>query len=78
MERISAPIPGNIVSISVKTGQKIKAGQKILILEALKMQNEIFCEEAGTVKEILVSEGAKLRPVKLWSSLSKLTYKILL
>ena len=61
MEKITAPIPGNIVSITVKVGQTTKVGQKILILEALKMQNEIFCKEAGTVKEILISEGAKVK-----------------
>ncbi|NLI92616.1 MAG: biotin/lipoyl-binding protein [Peptococcaceae bacterium] len=61
MENILAPIPGTIVSVAVNAGQTVKAGQKILILEALKMQNEIFCEEAGTVKEILVKEGAKVK-----------------
>ncbi len=60
MEKVIAPIPGNIVSIAVKVGQTVKSGQKVLILEALKMQNEIFCETAGTVKEILVNEGSKV------------------
>ena len=55
MEKVVAPIPGNIVSVAVKVGQTVKSGQKLLILEALKMQNEIFCETAGTVKEILVN-----------------------
>ena len=61
MGKILAPIPGNIVNLAVKEGQQVKAGKKILILEALKMQNEIFCEEEGTVKEILVNEGAKVK-----------------
>lgn len=61
MEKVVAPIPGTIVSIAVKPGQTVKAGQKVLILEALKMQNEIFCETAGTVKEVLVNEGAKVK-----------------
>jgi len=60
MEKIVAPIPGKITSISVKPGQAVKAGQLILTLEAMKMQNEIFCDGAGTVKEILVSEGGKV------------------
>lgn len=60
MEKVVAPIPGNIVSVAVKVGQTVKSGQKLLILEALKMQNEIFCETAGTVKEILVNEGSKV------------------
>lgn len=60
MEKILAPIPGTIVSIAVKAGQTVKAGQKVLILEALKMQNEIYSEVAGTVKEISVNEGSKV------------------
>jgi biotin carboxyl carrier protein len=61
MEKIIAPIPGTIVSIAVHAGQTVKAGQKILILEALKMQNEIFCETGGTVQEVLVKENAKVK-----------------
>jgi glutaconyl-CoA decarboxylase len=61
MEKITAPIPGKIVSVDVKAGQTVKAGQKVLILEALKMQNEVYCEEAGTVKEVLVSDGANVK-----------------
>lgn len=60
MEKILAPIPGTIVSIAVKAGQTVKAGQKVLILEALKMQNEIYSEVAGTVSEISVNEGSKV------------------
>lgn len=60
MEKISAPIPGTITSIDISEGQTVKAGQTILILEALKMQNEIFCNNAGTVKEIFVKEGSKV------------------
>lgn len=60
MEKILAPIPGKITEIAVKPRQAVKAGQFILTLEAMKMQNEIFCNENGIVKEILVSEGGKV------------------
>lgn len=60
MEKIIAPIPGTITTIDIKAGQPVKAGQTVLILEALKMQNEIFCNTVGTVKEIFVKEGEKV------------------
>lgn len=60
MEKILAPIPGTITSIEIKVGQTVKAGQTVLILEALKMQNELFCNTGGTVKEILTKEGDKV------------------
>lgn len=60
MEKVVAPIPGTVTSIVVKEGQLVKAGQTLLTLEVLKMQNEIFSETGGTVKEILVKEGSKV------------------
>ena len=61
-EVISAPMPGKIVSVKVQAGQSVKAGDLILTLEAMKMENEIFCGEAGTVKEVRCSEGAAVNP----------------
>lgn len=57
-EVITAPMPGKILSIAVKKGQEVKEGDLILVLEAMKMENEIFCGRGGTVKEIPVNEGA--------------------
>jgi len=57
-EVITAPMPGKILSVAVKKGQAVKEGDLILVLEAMKMENEIFCGRAGTVKEIPVNEGA--------------------
>lgn len=57
-EVISAPMPGKITAIKVKVGQAVKAGDLICTLEAMKMENEMFCSVAGTVKDIRVSEGA--------------------
>jgi glutaconyl-CoA decarboxylase len=61
-EVISAPMPGKILSIKVKPGQTVKSGDLILILEAMKMENEIFCGENGVVKEIRVKESDSVNP----------------
>ena len=61
-EVISAPMPGKVLSIKVKVGQAVKEGDLILVLEAMKMENEIFCGASGTVKEIRTSEGAAVNP----------------
>ncbi|HEX3011630.1 MAG TPA: biotin/lipoyl-containing protein [Syntrophomonadaceae bacterium] len=57
MEKITAPIPGKVVEINVKKGQTIAAGDTVLVLEAMKMENEVFCENGGEVQEIKVKEG---------------------
>ncbi|KUO49520.1 MAG: hypothetical protein APF76_03145 [Desulfitibacter sp. BRH_c19] len=56
-EIVPAPIPGKVLSIKVKSGDTVAAGQVILILEAMKMENEITAPVDGQIKEILVSEG---------------------
>ena len=57
-QEVRAPIPGKVVSIAVHTGQEVVAGQALLILEAMKMENQLCAEAAGTVDAILVSSGA--------------------
>lgn len=54
---VEAPLPGVIIEISVKEGQAVKAGQKVAVLEAMKMENEIQAECDGTVTAIHVSKG---------------------
>ena len=61
-EIITSPMPGKILSVKVKVGQKVQSGDLILYLEAMKMENEIFCGEDGTVIEILVKEGDTVNP----------------
>ncbi len=55
---MQCPLPGTIVEIKVKVGDAVTAGQTLLILEAMKMENNIDADVNGTVKEILVSTGA--------------------
>ncbi len=57
-ESVNAPMPGNILRIDVKEGDKVKAGQTLLILEAMKMENEIAAPKDGTVVQIATSKGA--------------------
>lgn len=54
---IAAPMPGVIKVVKVKVGDKVKAGDVVIVLEAMKMENEISTKKAGKVKEVKVSEG---------------------
>lgn len=54
---VYSPLPGVIISVDVKEGQAVKQGQKVAVLEAMKMENEIQAEADGTVVAILVQKG---------------------
>ena len=54
---IEAPMQGTIVKVLVEVGQEVEAGAGVLVLEAMKMENQINAETAGTVKEIKVAAG---------------------
>ncbi len=58
---VVAPMPGIILSIAVKEGDEVNAGDALLVLEAMKMENEIHAPQAGKVKKIHVSEGAEVQ-----------------
>lgn len=57
-ETVSAPMPGNILSVNVAAGQSVTAGDVMLILEAMKMENEILAPRDGVVAQVAVSKGA--------------------
>lgn len=57
---VPAPMPGTILNILVKEGARVKSGEVLLILEAMKMENEITSPVAGTVKKIAVSKGGSV------------------
>ena len=57
-DTISAPMPGNILRIEVNQGDAVKKGQTLLILEAMKMENEIAAPRDGTVAQIVTAKGA--------------------
>ena len=54
---IPSPMPGSILSVSVSVGQAVKSGDVLMVLEAMKMENDIVAPCDGTVKQILVSKG---------------------
>ena len=53
---VTAPLPGTIISIKVKPGDKVTANQTVAVLEAMKMENEIEAGYAGTVRDVKVAE----------------------
>lgn len=55
--KVDAPMPGNILDIKVSNGAAVKAGQVLVILEAMKMENEIVAPQDGTVASINVNKG---------------------
>ena len=55
---VQSPMPGNINAVKFSAGQSVKAGDVIIILEAMKMENEIVAPKAGTLKSVFVTKGA--------------------
>ena len=59
-ERVKSPMPGSILDIKVNVGARVKKGQVLFILEAMKMENEIFATLDGIVAQIMVSKGTNV------------------
>ena len=55
---VKSPMPGNVLKINVTVGQKVNEGDVLLILEAMKMENEVVSTKTGTVAQIVVDKGA--------------------
>ena len=56
--KVACPLPGTVLSINVKEGDTVAAGQTLIVLEAMKMENNIDAERGGVVKQVLVQAGA--------------------
>jgi biotin carboxyl carrier protein len=56
--KLTAPMPGKVVRVLVREGEEVQPGDGILVVEAMKMQNEIKSPRKGTIQKILVTEGA--------------------
>ena len=59
-ETVSAPMPGTILSVNVQNGAAVKKGDVLMILEAMKMENEIICPCDGTIASINVAKGSSV------------------
>lgn len=57
-EQVKSPMPGNILSVNVNVGDTVAEGQVLMILEAMKMENEIMAPKAGKVTSVNVQKGA--------------------
>ena len=56
--KVNCPLPGTVISINVKEGDTVTAGQTLVVLEAMKMENNIDAERGGVVKQVLATAGA--------------------
>jgi biotin carboxyl carrier protein len=68
--QLIAPLPGTVISVSVQTGQRVNAGDDLLVIEAMKMNNRIRSPRSGTVGEVLVQVGQQVghgAPLLAWS-----------
>ena len=59
-EAVNAPMPGTILKVNVQNGQAVKAGQVLVVLEAMKMENEIMAPKDGTITAVAVQKGASV------------------
>ncbi len=59
-EKITAPMPGTIVNVAVNVGDSVNSGDLLLVLEAMKMENEIFSPVSGRVTSVTTSQGANV------------------
>ncbi len=58
---VKCPLPGTVLGVKVAVGDTVTAGQTLLVLEAMKMENNIDADRGGVVKEILVQQGATVK-----------------
>ena len=59
-QKVLAPMPGKVVRVLLTAGSAVEAGQGVVVVEAMKMQNELKSAKKGTVKQVLVAEGASV------------------
>ena len=57
-EAVTSPLPGTVLSVAVQNGQAVKAGDILVVVEAMKMENEIVAPRDGTVSSVVVAKGA--------------------
>jgi pyruvate carboxylase len=65
VREVGAPMPGLVVTVAVRTGDKVRKGQKLLSLEAMKMETTVYAERDGTIAEVLVTPGTPVEAGEL-------------
>jgi len=70
-EAIRAPLPGLILDVKVKEGDSVKAGQDILVMEAMKMENQVQATHDGTIGKLYVQKGDTVAEGDLLASISR-------
>lgn len=65
LQRVTAPMPGRVVRVLVKVGDLVEVRQALVVIEAMKMENELTSPKAGTVKEVPASEGQSVEAGRL-------------
>ncbi|MEE1341552.1 MAG: biotin/lipoyl-containing protein [Lachnospiraceae bacterium] len=68
--KVNAPMPGKVLSVKAAVGQAVKKGDVLLVLEAMKMENEIVAPQDGTVASIQVSAGQSVEAGDVLASLN--------
>ena len=63
---MTVPMQGTIVKVLVEVGQEVEIGQAVVVLEAMKMENQIAAEKAGTVQEVKVAPGDTVGGATSW------------
>ncbi len=67
---VNSPLPGKVLSVKAQVGQKVKRGDLLLVIEAMKMENEIFAADAGTVRKVHVTSGQSVETGDLLAELA--------
>lgn len=60
LSKVVAPLPGTIIKINVKEGDAVKKGDVLMIMEAMKMENNVLAEKDGVIKKVQVNEGVAI------------------
>ena len=60
-ETVNAPLPGTVLDVKVAAGDAVKKGQVLMIIEAMKMENEVLANSDGVIKQVVVSKGQSVK-----------------